>query len=193
MQRPDERKIQYDRNTRVALMAAGLFFGMIGMAYASVPLYRIFCQSTGFNGTALRATRAPGQATDKFINVRFDANSASELGWTFAPKQNVMRVQIGEQNIALFEARNNGTTENTGSAVYNISPPTAGAFFNKIQCFCFTRQTLKAGESAEFPVTFFVDPDILKDPDGKLIPEITLSYTFYPAEVVPPQKQANAN
>ena len=193
MQRPDERKIQYDRNTRVALMAAGLFFGMIGMAYASVPLYRIFCQTTGFNGTALRATHAPAQATDTFINVRFDANSASELGWTFAPKQEVMRVKIGEQNIALFEARNNGTKENTGSAVYNISPPTAGAFFNKIQCFCFTRQTLKAGETAEFPVTFFVDPDILKDPDGKLIPEITLSYTFYPAAVVPPQKQANAN
>ena len=193
MQSPDKRKIQYDRNTRVALLAAGLFVGMIGMAYASVPLYRIFCQQTGFNGTALRATRAPAQVSDKFINVRFDANSASELGWTFAPKQNVMRVQIGEQNIALFEARNNGATENTGSAVYNISPPTAGAFFNKIQCFCFTRQTLKAGESAEFPVTFFVDPDILKDADGKLIPEITLSYTFYPAEVVLPQKQANAN
>ena len=193
MQRPDERKIQYDRNTRVALMAAGVFVGMIGMAYASVPLYRLFCQTTGFNGTALRATRAPVQASDTFINVRFDANSASELGWTFAPKQEVMRVKIGEQNIALFEAHNNGTKENTGSAVYNISPPTAGAFFNKIQCFCFTRQTLKAGESAEFPVTFFVDPAILKDPDGKLIPEITLSYTFYPADVVAPQKQANAN
>ena len=193
MQSPDKRKIQYDRNTRVALLAAGLFVGMIGMAYASVPLYRIFCQTTGFNGTALRATRAPEQATDKFINVRFDANSASELGWTFAPKQNVMRVKIGEQNIAYFEGRNNSDREEVASAVYNISPPSAGSFFNKIQCFCFTRQTLKAGESAEFPVTFFVDPDILKDPDGKLIPEITLSYTFYPADVVPPQKQANAN
>ncbi|HEY5364526.1 MAG TPA: cytochrome c oxidase assembly protein [Aestuariivirga sp.] len=193
MQDPDERKIQYDRNTRVALMAAGLFFGMIGMAYASVPLYRIFCQRTGFNGTALRATRAPEHASDKFINVRFDSNSASELGWTFVPKQNVMRVQIGEQNIAYFEGRNNSDREEVASAVYNISPPSAGAFFNKIQCFCFTRQTLKAGESAEFPVTFFVDPDILKDADGKLIPEITLSYTFYPAAAATPQKQALAN
>ena len=190
---PEEQKAQYNRNTRVALLAAGLFVGMIGMAYASVPLYRVFCQATGFNGTALRATQAPVQASDKFINVRFDANSASELGWSFAPKQNVMRVKIGEQYIALFEARNNGSTENVGSAVYNISPPTAGAFFDKIQCFCFTRQTLKVGETAEFPVTFFVDPDILKDPDGKLIPEITLSYTFYPANAALPQKLANTN
>jgi len=181
------------KNRRVALMAASVFVGMIGMAYASVPLYRAFCQATGFNGTALRADAAPATATDKFINIRFDANAAGELGWAFAPKQNTMRVRIGEQNIAVFEARNNGSATNVGSAVYNISPPTAGAFFNKIQCFCFTRQTLKAGESAEFPVTFFVDPDILKDADGKLIPEITLSYTFYPADAGQPQKQVLAN
>ncbi|MEO9167157.1 MAG: cytochrome c oxidase assembly protein [Aestuariivirga sp.] len=189
MQSPEQQK----QNRRVGFIAAAFFAGMVGMAYASVPLYRIFCQTTGFNGTALRAARAPAQASDTFINVRFDANSASELGWSFVPKQEVMKVKIGGQYIALFEARNNGSTENTGSAVYNISPPTAGAFFDKIQCFCFTKQTLKAGESAEFPVTFFVDPDILKDPDGKLIPEITLSYTFYPADAAKPQKQANAN
>lgn len=189
MQRPGQNK----RNTRVALMALSVFAGMVGMAYASVPLYRAFCQATGFGGTALRADAAPTQVSDQFINIRFDANSASELGWTFAPKQNVMRVRLGEQSIAIFEARNNGSTENSGSAVYNLSPPTAGAFFNKIQCFCFTRQTLKAGETAELAVKFFVDPEILKDPDGKSIPEITLSYTFYPAAVVDPQKQANAN
>ena len=180
-------------NARVAFMALAVFVGMIGMAYASVPLYRAFCQATGFGGTALRADQAPAKATDKFIDIRFDANSASELGWSFAPKQNVMRVRIGEQNLALFEARNNGSTENVGSAVYNISPPSAGAFFNKIQCFCFTRQTLKPGEIAEFPVTFFVDAEILKDADGKLIPEITLSYTFYPADVAIPQKLAITN
>jgi len=189
MQSPAQKR----QNRRVGFIAAGVFAGMVGMAYASVPLYRAFCNATGFNGTALRAAQAPAVASDKFINIRFDANSASELGWAFAPKQTVMRVKIGEQNIATFEARNNGAIENVGSAVYNISPPTAGAYFNKIQCFCFTRQVLKAGEAAEFPVTFFVDPDILKDADGKLIPEITLSYTFYPADAAQPQKQAFAN
>ena len=151
---------QQRNNKRVGVIAALCFAGMVGMAYASVPLYRAFCNATGFNGTALRAAQAPALATDKFMTIRFDGNSASELGWSFAPKQNTMRVRIGEQNIALFEARNNGAVENVGSAVYNISPPTAGAFFNKIQCFCFTRQTLKPGEAAEFPVTFFVDPDL---------------------------------
>ena len=184
---------QNQRNTRVALLALSVFVSMVGLAYASVPLYRAFCQATGFGGTPLRAAQAPGVVSDKFINIRFDANSASELGWAFAPKQNVMRVRLGEQNIAVFEAHNNSSSEKVGSAVYNISPPTAGAFFNKIQCFCFTRQTLKAGATAEFPVTFFVDPEILKDPDGKLIPEITLSYTFYPADALTPQKLAKAN
>ncbi len=181
------------QNNRVAFAVAAVFVGMIGMAYASVPLYRAFCQATGFNGTALRADAAPSLATDKFINIRFDANVAGELGWAFAPKQNTLRVRIGEQNMAVFEAKNNSALEKVGSAVYNISPPTAGAFFNKIQCFCFTRQVLKPGEQAEFPVTFFVDPDILKDADGKLIPEITLSYTFYPADAGQAQKQALAN
>jgi cytochrome c oxidase assembly protein subunit 11 len=180
-------------NAKVALLASGVFVGMLGMAYASVPLYRAFCQATGFNGTALRADHAPLAASDRFINIRFDANTASELGWAFAPKQNVMRVRIGEQNMALFAARNLGASENAGSAVYNISPPQAGAFFNKIQCFCFTRQVLKPGEAAEFPVSFYVDPDILNDADGKLIPEITLSYTFYPADAAKPLKQALAN
>jgi len=184
---------QKRQNRRVGIIAALGFASMVGMAYASVPLYRAFCNATGFNGTALRAAQAPAQSTDKFINIRFDGNSASELGWSFAPKQNVMRVRIGEQSMALFEAHNNGSVENVGSAVYNISPPTAGAFFNKIQCFCFTRQTLKPGEAAEFPVTFFVDPAILKDTEGKQIPEITLSYTFYPADAGKPQKQALAN
>lgn len=184
---------QAKRNRRVAFMALGVFVGMVGMAYASVPLYRAFCNATGFNGTALRADAAPAQASDKFVNIRFDANAAGALGWTFEPKQNVMRVRIGEQNLAQFIAHNNGSLANAGSAVYNISPPQAGAYFNKIQCFCFTRQELKPGETIEFPVSFFVDPDFLKDPDSKQIPEITLSYTFYPAEAAKPQQQANSN
>ena len=176
------------RNRRVALIATAGFCAMVGMAYAAVPLYKVFCQQTGFGGTTQRATKAPDKATEQFINVRFDANTSSELNWRFQPRQTVMRVKIGEQNMAYFEATNLATHENTGSAVYNVSPPIAGAYFDKIQCFCFTKQTLKSGESAEFPVVFFVDPDILKDADGKGVDEITLSYTFYPAEAA--QKQA---
>ena len=184
---------QKRQNRRVGFLAALGFASMVGAAYASVPLYRIFCQATGFNGTALIAAQAPAVAIDQFITIRFDANAAGELGWVFSPKQNTMRVRIGEQNISYFEARNNSDRSEVGSAVYNISPPMAGSFFNKIQCFCFTRQSLKPGEAAEFPVTFFVDPAIVKDPDGKLIPEITLSYTFYPADAGQPQKQVLAN
>ncbi len=174
---------QAKKNLRVALAAGGIFVSMIGLAYASVPLYKIFCQQTGFGGTTQRAAKAPDKATQQFINVRFDANLSSQLNWRFQPKQTVMRVKIGEQNMAYFEATNLAKHENTGSAVYNVSPPLAGAYFDKIQCFCFTKQTIKSGESVEFPVVFFVDPDILQDADAKAIDEITLSYTFYPAEV----------
>jgi cytochrome c oxidase assembly protein subunit 11 len=180
------------KNRRVALIAAGGFFAMVGMAYASVPLYKIFCQTTGFGGTTQRAAKAPNVASDKLISVRFDANTSSGLSWSFQPKQTTMQVKIGEQNMAYFEAKNLGDKVSTGSAIYNVSPPTAGRFFDKIQCFCFTKQTLKPGETAEFPVVFFVDPDILKDPDGKGTEEITLSYAFYPADS-PELAQAQAN
>jgi cytochrome c oxidase assembly protein subunit 11 len=180
------------KNRRVALFAASGFFAMVGMAYASVPLYKIFCQTTGFGGTTQRAVKAPDMATDKIISVRFDANTSSGLGWRFQPKQMTMQVKIGAQNMAYFEAKNLGDKISTGSAIYNVSPPIAGRFFDKIQCFCFTKQVLKPGETAEFPVVFFVDPDILKDPDGKGTEEITLSYTFYPADS-PELAQAQAN
>ena len=170
------------RNRHVALAASAVFVAMVGMAYASVPLYKIFCQKTGFGGTTQRAAKAPDKATNQFINVRFDANTSSELNWRFQPKQTVMRVKIGEQNMAYFEATNLSGREKTGSAIYNVSPTIAGAYFDKIQCFCFTKQVLKPGENAEFPVVFFVDPDILKDATGRGVEEITLSYTFYPAD-----------
>jgi len=170
------------KNRRVALLAAAGFVAMVGMAYASVPLYKIFCQTTGYGGTTQRAAKAPEKASDQFINVRFDANTSSALNWRFQPKQTVMRVKIGEQNMAYFEATNLSDKVKTGSAIYNVSPPNVGAYFDKIQCFCFTKQVLKPGESAEFPVVFFVDPAILNDADGRGVEEITLSYTFYPAE-----------
>ena len=171
-----------EKNRRVAAVAAGVFFGMVGLAYASVPLYKIFCQATGFGGTTQRATKAPDKATDRMVSVRFDANISSGLNWRFASRQTTMRVKIGEQNMAYFEATNLGASSSTGSAVYNVAPPSAGAYFDKIQCFCFTRQTLKPGEAAEFPVVFFVDPAMLNDKDSAGIEEITLSYTFYPAD-----------
>jgi cytochrome c oxidase assembly protein subunit 11 len=170
------------KNRRVAFMAAAVFVAMVGAAYASVPLYKIFCQKTGFGGTTQRAEKAPDKATDQTISIRFDANVSSELNWRFRPKQTVMQVKIGEQNMAYFEATNLSDTEKTGSAVYNVSPTIAGAYFDKIQCFCFSKQVLKPGESAEFPVVFFVDPAILKDADGRGVEEITLSYTFYAAD-----------
>jgi cytochrome c oxidase assembly protein subunit 11 len=169
------------KNLRLALAAGCVSAGMIGLSYASVPLYAMFCKVTGYGGTTQRAEQAPDKTTEQVIAVRFDANASSALGWNFRPSQTVMKVKIGEQNLAHYTAKNMGAAEATGSAIFNVSPGEAGLYFNKIQCFCFTEQTLKPGESADFPVTFFVDPAILDDPDAKGIKEITLSYTFYPA------------
>ena len=166
----------------VAGTALGVSVAMLGAAYAAVPLYRIFCQVTGFGGTTQRAEQAPGQVSDKTIVVRFDANTSAKLDWAFHPVTVPLTVKIGEQAMAHYEAKNLSNVPLTGSAVFNVTPPTAGAYFNKIQCFCFTEQTLKPGESADMPVVFFVDPDILNDPDTAGIKEITLSYTFYPVD-----------
>ncbi len=170
------------KNLRVAVMAAGVAAGMVGLSYASVPLYRLFCQVTGFGGTTQRAEAAPQKTLDKLVSVRFDANTSDSLQWSFHPVETVMKVKFGEQNMAYYKAANTSGRTLTGSAVFNVTPPQAGAYFNKIQCFCFTEQTLKPGESVEMPVTFFVDPDMLEDADAAGITEITLSYTFYPVD-----------
>ena len=170
------------KNLRVAAIAGSVAAGMVGFAYASVPLYSMLCKATGFGGTTQRADVAPETATDKFITIRFDANTAGSLGCNFHPVQSVMNVRIGEQNMAHYSATNTTDKELTGSAIFNVTPSEAGAYFNKIQCFCFTEQTLKPGESADLPVDFFVDPAILDDPDSKSISEITLSYTFFPVD-----------
>jgi cytochrome c oxidase assembly protein subunit 11 len=170
------------KNRRLAALVLVVFAGMVGLTYATVPLYRVFCQSTGFSGTPKRAEAAPAVAADKYITVRFDANTAGSLGWNFHAVQTVMKVKIGEQNMAHYSATNLTDHETTGSAIFNVSPDEAGAYFDKIQCFCFTKQTLKAGQSEDLPVVFFVDPAILDNPDSKAISEITLSYTFFPAD-----------
>lgn len=170
------------RNARVVFFSAATVAAMIGLTYASVPLYRLFCQVTGFGGTIQRAEVAPARVLDQTVSVRFDANTSNKLPWNFHPVQPAVKVKLGEQTMAYYEAVNHSDKTVTGSAVFNVSPPQAGAYFNKIQCFCFTEQTLKPGEKVEMPVTFFVDPDMLKDPDAAGVDEITLSYTFYPVD-----------
>ncbi|CAN5215466.1 cytochrome c oxidase assembly protein [soil metagenome] len=169
-------------NKRVATLAAAVVAGMVGLSYASVPLYRAFCQATGFGGTTQRAEKAPASATDRIITVRFDANTSGSLDWIFEPVQRSMDVKIGEENFAHYRAKNISDRPLTGTAVFNVTPPEAGAYFNKIQCFCFTRQELKAGETVDLPVSYFIDPAILDDADMKRLTTITLSYTFYPAD-----------
>jgi cytochrome c oxidase assembly protein subunit 11 len=170
------------RNLRVAAMALGVSFGMLGLAYASVPLYKLFCQVTGYGGTTQRADAAPSEFRTETVSVKFDANTAASLGWSFHAEQQSMTVRIGEQNMAHYRAVNTSDRPLTGSAVFNVTPVSAGAYFNKIQCFCFTEQTLQPGESVDMPVVFFVDPTVLDDPDTRAIKEITLSYTFYPVD-----------
>jgi cytochrome c oxidase assembly protein subunit 11 len=177
MRQPDRA-----RNIRVAVIAAGVAAGMVGASYAAVPLYRLFCQVTGFGGTTQRADAAPAQATSHKVSVRFDANTSGNLAWAFHPVQTAMTVKVGEQNMAYYKATNISDQPVTGTAVFNVTPVQAGAYFNKIQCFCFTEQTLQPGESIEMPVSFFVDPDMLEDADAAGIKEITLSYTFYPVD-----------
>jgi cytochrome c oxidase assembly protein subunit 11 len=169
------------KNRKVALLFATLVVAMVGLAYASVPLYRIFCQATGFGGTTQRAEAAPQATVDRHMTILFDANTAPSLPWTFEPVQRSLIVKVGEENFAYYRATNMSDHSITGTAVFNVTPDTAGAYFNKIQCFCFTEQTLKPGQSIELPVSFFVDPAIVDDHGMDKVATITLSYTFYPA------------
>ncbi len=173
-----------DRKIRTGLMALGLAVGMTGLGYASVPLYRMFCQVTGFGGTTQKADESavPGAVAGKTILVRFDANHVPALDWEFKPENKLDSVALGEREMAFFAAKNLSDKPVTGMATFNVSPAQAGKYFNKIQCFCFNQQTLKPGEAVRMPVTYFVDPKILDDPDARNIQEITLSYTFYPVD-----------
>jgi cytochrome c oxidase assembly protein subunit 11 len=167
------------RHQFVALSLAGLVAAMVGLSFAAVPLYRVFCQATSYGGVPQRAERAPGEVLDRTIRIRFDANVNSALPWSFTPVQQTMDVKIGETALAFFKATNRAAVPVTGQAGFNVAPELAGRYFTKIECFCFKRQTLQAGQSVEMPVTFFVDPKIVDDEDTKDISEITLSYTFY--------------
>jgi len=171
------------RDAAVAAICGFVVVLMVGASYAAVPFYNWFCRATGFNGTTQVATSAPSSAPlARKIAVRFDANVAPNMGWKFEPSQSVMRVAVGARQMAFFDATNTTDHAITGQAVYNVTPAQAGAYFDKIQCFCFNEQTLKPGERAHMPVIFYVDPKILNDPDANDISEITLSYTFYPVD-----------
>lgn len=176
---------QQGRHRIVALSLAGLVAVMVGLSFASVPLYRLFCQATGYGGVPQRADRAPDEILDRTIRIRFDANVDHSLPWTFVPDEHVIDVKIGETALAFFKATNNSAVPVTGRAIFNVAPELAGRYFTKIECFCFKQQTLAAHASAEMPVTFFVDPKIVDDEDTKTISEITLSYTFYPSDKEP--------
>ena len=169
------------RNVRTARMMALVAACMLALAFAAVPLYRAFCQLTGFDGTPLRAERAPGAVAGQ-IGVRFDANINAALPWKFEPVQETVRIAPGARTQIYYRATNLTARSTTGQAVFNVTPETAGPYFSKIECFCFTEQTLKGGQSVDMPVVFYVDPKIKDDPDTKDIDEITLSYTFYPVE-----------
>jgi cytochrome c oxidase assembly protein subunit 11 len=169
------------RNRNVAFRAALIVLVMVGLAFASVPLYRIFCQVTGFGGTPMRADAAPGAVAGQ-VGVRFDANVNGALPWTFKPQETIIRIRPGERMTTNYLAHNLTARSTTGRAIFNVSPATAGQYFNKIECFCFTEQTLRPGQRVEMPVVFFVDPKIRDDESTRDIDEITLSYTFFPVE-----------
>ena len=168
-------------NRKLAMALTGFVASMVVLAYASVPLYKLFCQVTGYGGTPRIANAAPGIVSNKKIAIRFDANTNPKLPWQFKATQKQMTVRLGESILAFYEAKNLSETDVTGTALFNVTPLKAGQYFSKIECFCFTQQTLTAGQSMELPVQFFVDPEIYSDPNTKDITTITLSYTFYPA------------
>jgi len=175
------------RNRRVGIYVLAGALAMLGLGYASVPLYRLFCQVTGFGGTTMvasesKAARAAAAATGEKISIRFDATTAMGMPWTFRPTQTTDTVTIGERDIATYVARNDSQQPVTGMATFNVEPEQAGKYFNKIQCFCFTEQTLAPGQEVTMPVLYFVDPAMLEDPNMKGVEQITLSYTFHRAE-----------
>jgi cytochrome c oxidase assembly protein subunit 11 len=175
--------LEKERSNRlVAGVCLAFFGGMVGMAYAAVPLYAMFCQMTGYGGTTQRVEQYSDRVLDRKITVRFDANVSSGLPWDFKPARRDMTMKIGETAEAHYTATNLFDTPTAGRATFNVTPEMAGSYFNKVECFCFTDTTLKPGETLDMPVVFYVDPDIADVPELKDITTITLSYTFFPIE-----------
>ena len=178
------------RNRRTMLTMAGVGLSMLALGFASVPLYRIFCEQTGFGGTTMRADAnvQVSEAAGHTMSIRFDSNVQPGMPWQFYPEHRTDTVTVGRKDMAIFIAKNMSDKPVTGTASFNVTPSQAGAYFTKIQCFCFTEQTLQPGQEVRMPVLYFVDPKILDDADNKDTQQITLSYTFYPVE---PGKKAS--
>ncbi len=184
---PDENRPDQARNARTGMMAFGLALAMLGMGYAAVPLYELFCRVTGFGGTtqvateseAANAERLAALAEARPISVRFDASTARNVPWNFEPVQSTDTVQIGVRDMAFYTAKNTSSVPITGTATFNVEPEIAGIYFHKIQCFCFTEQTLQPGQEVRMPVLYYIDPAILEDEGADGIEQITLSYTFH--------------
>jgi cytochrome c oxidase assembly protein subunit 11 len=181
------------RRDLLVAAACGVFAaGMVGMAFAAVPLYDWFCRTTGFGGTPMLASAAPAQALDRKVIVRFDANVAGGLPWRFMPEQSFVEVRVGDVLTVNYVAINESDREIVGNATYNVSPPTVGAYFSKINCFCFTEQRLAPGEKREMPVVFFIDPKLVQDSEHDNLNTITLSYTMYRVRQSEPQTVGSA-
>jgi cytochrome c oxidase assembly protein subunit 11 len=170
------------RNGATAIVLCAIAAVMIGMSYAAVPLYRLFCQVTGFGGTTQVSEAATGAVSSRVITVRFDANTGGDLPWRFRPVQRRVDVRIGEETLAFYRAENRSGRRVVGTATFNVTPHKAGPYFDKIDCFCFTEQALDPGEVVDMPVSFFIDPAVLEDPDLDDVTTITLSYTFFEKE-----------
>jgi cytochrome c oxidase assembly protein subunit 11 len=167
------------RKTVTVVALGSVVVGMLGLTAAAVPLYRLFCQVTGYGGTTQRVEAAPAEQVEQTITVRFNADVAHDLPWAFQPEQRQLEVRIGEQSLAVYRASNNSNRPIVGQATYNVTPFKAGPYFSKIACFCFDEQILQPGEEVDMPVSFYVDPEILSDPNTQDVHTITLSYTFF--------------
>jgi cytochrome c oxidase assembly protein subunit 11 len=170
------------RHRKVGGIAAASALFMLGLAFAAVPLYQMFCQATGYAGTTQRATKASATVIERTVTVRFDATVGPNLPWTFEPVQREVTVKFGETALAFYRATNNSAKPVVGTAAFNVTPDQVGVYFNKLECFCFTEQRLEPGESVDMPVSFFVDPAMVTDKDAAHIGQITLSYTFFPVD-----------
>ena len=177
---------------RTAVQLVGVVAVMVGLSFAAVPFYDWFCRTTGFGGTPLVAVAPSDVILDQTMIVRFDGSLEAGMPWQFRPEQRSMTVRLGETGLAFFEAYNPTDRMIAGTASYNVTPASAGGYFTKIECFCFTEQVLKPGERISMPVTFFVDPSILQDEDGMHVKEITLSYTFHETPLTEEQASLGA-
>ena len=175
---PQERRGRR-RNAALGLVLGGLVFGMVGLAFASVPLYRLFCQVTGYGGTTQVSEAAPAEAGERIVKVRFNADVHRDLPWRFWPEQREVTLRVGEPGLVFYGAENLSARAVVGTATFNVTPLKAGQYFSKVQCFCFDEQELAPGETARLGISFYVDPAIAQDRNLDEVTAITLSYTFF--------------